>query len=173
MRRLVPNQSARELRREFLDSAPEQRLRQAIELSHVGAVLARAGGFATGVDPTVRFDDVLRELSEADVGFVLVGDLAVAVHGYVRATLLVEVIPRPETDNLDVAGRWRGTLRIADGDLPYDVLRAEAERVDLSEIGHPIWVASVDHLIGMRQRAGRDQDLIDVTALRMAHGLEG
>ena len=59
-----------------------------------------------------------------------------------------------------------------DGELSYDELRAGAERVDLDEVGHPIWVASVEHLIGMKQRANRDQDLIDITALRMAHGLE-
>lgn len=39
-RRLRPNQSAEELRYEFLHSTPAGRLRQAIELSHVGARLA-------------------------------------------------------------------------------------------------------------------------------------
>lgn len=59
-----------------------------------------------------------------------------------------------------------------EGELTYEELREDAERVDLPEIGHPIWVASVEHLIGMKQHAGRDQDRIDITALRMAHGLE-
>jgi len=59
-----------------------------------------------------------------------------------------------------------------DGELTYDELRAGAERVDLDEVGHPIWVASLEHLIGMKERANRDQDRIDITALRMAHGLE-
>jgi hypothetical protein len=39
-RRLRPNQSAGELRYEFVHSTPAGRLRQAIELSHVGAALA-------------------------------------------------------------------------------------------------------------------------------------
>lgn len=38
-RRLRPNQSARELRYEFLHSSPTARMREAIELSHVGAAL--------------------------------------------------------------------------------------------------------------------------------------
>lgn len=59
-----------------------------------------------------------------------------------------------------------------DGELSYEELRASAERVDLDQAGHPIWVASVEHLIGMKQHADRDQDRIDITALRMAHGLE-
>jgi hypothetical protein len=59
-----------------------------------------------------------------------------------------------------------------EGELTYEELRASAERVDLPQVGHPIWVASVEHLIGMKEHANRDQDRIDITALRMAHGLE-
>jgi hypothetical protein len=59
-----------------------------------------------------------------------------------------------------------------DGELTYEELRESAERVDLPQVGHPIWVASVEHLIGMKEHANRDQDRIDITALRMAHGLE-
>jgi hypothetical protein len=60
----------------------------------------------------------------------------------------------------------------ADGELTFAELRESAERVDLEEVGHPLWVASVEHLIGMKEHANRDQDRIDITALRMAHGLE-
>src|SRR5205814_920429 len=59
-----------------------------------------------------------------------------------------------------------------DGELTYQELRERAERADLEEVRHPIWVASVDHLIAMKEHAGRDQDRIDIRALRMAHGLE-
>ena len=59
-----------------------------------------------------------------------------------------------------------------EGELTYEELRESAERVDLAEVGHPIWVASVEHLIGMKEHANRDQDRIDITGLRMAHGLE-
>jgi hypothetical protein len=59
-----------------------------------------------------------------------------------------------------------------DGELTYGELRAGAEAVEIDEIGHPVNVASVEHLIGMKEHAGRDLDLIDATALRMAHGLE-
>jgi hypothetical protein len=59
-----------------------------------------------------------------------------------------------------------------EGELTYEELRGSAERVDLEEVGYPIWVASVEHLIGMKEHANRDQDRIDITALRMAHGLQ-
>jgi hypothetical protein len=60
-----------------------------------------------------------------------------------------------------------------DGELPYATLRAEADTDTFAEAGDQrIWFASVRHLISMKKRAGRDEDLLDVTALRRAHGLE-
>lgn len=60
----------------------------------------------------------------------------------------------------------------AEGELPYEELRERADEVSLPEIGHPIWVASVEDLIAMKEHADRDLDRIDAAALRMAHGLE-
>lgn len=96
-----------------------------------------------------------------------------------------EEMPIPFTRQglIEVGGNWILYTKLGridlmpyvedtEGELPYKELRKSAERVDLDEIGHPIWVASVAHLIGMKQHANRDQDRIDITALRMAHGLE-
>lgn len=54
----------------------------------------------------------------------------------------------------------------------YDELRANAVEVDVDEVGAAILVAGLDDLIAMKDAAGRDQDRIDIAALRMAHGLE-
>jgi len=54
----------------------------------------------------------------------------------------------------------------------YDELRANAVEEHLEEIGAPVLVAGLDDLIAMKEVAGRDQDRVDITALRMAHGLE-
>lgn len=59
-----------------------------------------------------------------------------------------------------------------DGELPYETLRAGADSELYPEIGHRVWFASVEHLIAMKQHAGRDEDLRDIAALRRAHGLE-
>ncbi len=40
------------------------------------------------------------------------------------------------------------------GELTYEELNEQAERVDLDEIGYPIWVSSVDHLIAMKTQIG-------------------
>lgn len=42
---------------------------------------------------------LLRTLVDHDVEFVVIGGLAVAAHGYPRATKDVDVVPRPESEN--------------------------------------------------------------------------
>jgi hypothetical protein len=54
----------------------------------------------------------------------------------------------------------------------YDELRANAVEEHVEEVGGKILVAGFDELVAMKEVAGRDQDLIDITRLRMAHGLE-
>ena len=54
----------------------------------------------------------------------------------------------------------------------YDELRANAVEAEVEEAGAAILVAGLEDLITMKETAGRDQDRLDVTALRMAHGLE-
>lgn len=54
----------------------------------------------------------------------------------------------------------------------YDELSANAVQEYLEEVGGTILVAGLDDLIAMKEVAGRDQDLIDIARLRMAHGLE-
>lgn len=54
----------------------------------------------------------------------------------------------------------------------YDELRANAVEVYVEEAAATILVAGLDDLIAMKEHAGRDQDRIDLAALRMAHGLE-
>lgn len=48
----------------------------------------------------MAFDELLRRLIEADVDFVLVGGLAVNAWGVVRGTKDVDIVPRPDAENL-------------------------------------------------------------------------
>jgi hypothetical protein len=54
----------------------------------------------------------------------------------------------------------------------YDELRAGAVEQYVEGVDSTILVAGLDDLIAMKEHAGRDQDLIDLTALRMARGLQ-
>lgn len=46
-------------------------------------------------------EGLLRALVNEGVEFVLIGGLAVAAHGFVRATEDIDVVPSPERENLD------------------------------------------------------------------------
>ncbi|MDX6720923.1 MAG: hypothetical protein QOJ63_3177 [Solirubrobacteraceae bacterium] len=73
------------------------------------------------------------------------------------------------------------TLRTADGDIdllvepsgcpPYEVLKANADRIEVEEL--PVLIASIDDLIAMKRAAGRPQDLIDLEALEIARSHPG
>jgi hypothetical protein len=54
----------------------------------------------------------------------------------------------------------------------YEELRAGAIEEYVEEVGSTILVAGLDDLIAMKEAAGRDQDRLDIAALRMAQGLE-
>jgi hypothetical protein len=168
-----------------------------------------------GPQTPARFFDLLHVLSEHRVEFVVIGGLAVALHGYVRATKDIDIVPEQSRENLtrlwnalgeidatpteleefrtdempvafsldaliEGGGNWALYTRLGRVDVmqwvegvdSYAELRAGAERVDEPSVGHPIWVAGIDDLISMKEAAGRDIDRIDITALRMAQGLE-
>lgn len=171
-----------------------------------------------GPETPPRFYDLLRVLCEKSTDFVIIGGFAVTLHGYVRTTKGIDIVPDPADENMshlwdalcainarpaevgdfkpeempvaftregliEGGGNWvlyttLGRLDLmpyiedAYGEITYDELRESAERVDLEEVGYPVWIASTDHLIAMKEHAGRDIDRIDLTAMRMAQGLE-
>lgn len=47
-----------------------------------------------------RADELLVALTRADVRFVIIGGIAVGVHGYVRATKDLDIVPDPDRANL-------------------------------------------------------------------------
>lgn len=170
-----------------------------------------------GPDTPPDFWGLLRVLCDHQVDFVIIGGFAVSLHGYVRTTKDVDIVPAPDRENLarlwdavsaldarpefgdflaeempapftleglvEGGGNWILYTRLgrldlmpyvedADGELPYEELRAAAESAYFEEVGAPVWFASVHHLIAMKEHAGRDEDLRDVSALRRTLGLE-
>lgn len=73
-------------------------------------------------------DELLLALLRANVRFIVIGGIAVGVHGYVRATKDLDVVPDPEFENLTrLAGLLRGldAEHVGVGDFeaeefPYD-----------------------------------------------------
>lgn len=163
----------------------------------------------------LRYFSLLKVLCEHDVEFVVIGGVAVILHGVERATKDVDVVPEQSRENLarlwealvdldarpaevkdfrpeempmpfsldglvEGGGNWVLTTRLGRVDVmqwvagvdTYEELRANAATEDVPEVGATVWFAGLDDLLAMKREAGRDQDLMDITALRMAHGLE-
>lgn len=163
----------------------------------------------------LRYFPLLKVLHDHDVEFVVIGGFAVILHGVVRATKDVDVVPEQSRENLvrlwealveldaqpeeladfrpeempvpfslegliEGGGNWVLVTRLGRVDVmqwvagveSYEELRANADSEDVPEVGGTVWFAGLDDLLAMKREAGRPQDLIDITALRMAHGLE-
>jgi hypothetical protein len=85
-------------------------------------------------------DALLRRLSSAGIEYVIVGGVAVGMHGAMRATVDLDVCPDPEPSNLKRLARLLAELDATQNDtedfdpheLPYDPTRPE----DLAQGGN-------------------------------------
>jgi hypothetical protein len=69
--------------------------------------------------PALRLWEILRALIAGEVEFFVIGGIAVGVHGFVRATKDVDIVPAPDACNLE---RLHGVL-----------VEIEAEPVELAD----------------------------------------
>lgn len=151
---------------------------------------------------------IFAALNHAEVDYVVVGGLAVVLHGYLRATADLDLaiglspsnarrgmqaldavglqprLPVPMEDFADAGKRaewvahrnmlvfplWdpnnplRSVDVFIDEPIAFDVLLAQAVVKHLD--AEPIRIASIEHLIEMKQRASRPRDLDDIDKLR-------
>lgn len=156
---------------------------------------------------------IFAALNEAQVDYVVVGGLAVILHGYLRATADLDLaiglasdnarrgmqalgaiglrprFPMAAEDFADPEKRAEWTQRnmlvfplwdpdnplrsvdvFVDEPIAFDRLLRDAVRKDLD--GTIVPVASIDHLIEMKERAGRLRDLEDIDKLRQIRDAE-
>ena len=140
------------------------------------------------------FEKLLTDLSEAEVDHLLVGGLAVAFCGYVRATEDVDILVRVDDDNLqrllDVLADFgegaasvltvddftleEGAIRVVE-DVPLDIftqmsgyryedLRSMTETRQVND--HTVRHLNADGLITLKEESLRPKDQTDVQALR-------
>jgi predicted nucleotidyltransferase len=73
-------------------------------------------------------DDLLAALTNAKVEFIIIGGIAVGVHGFVRATEDLDIVPDPAPENLarlarvlaEIGARHVGLGDFSSDDFPYD-----------------------------------------------------
>ena len=140
------------------------------------------------------YEKLLAKLARADVRFVIVGGVAVALNGFVRTTEDVDILIESSADNvtrlLDALGNFgegharelsptdfsdsEGAIRIIE-DFPLDVFTVMRGNryADLlgttksTRIGDvDVRYLSADALIALKRDSQRDQDRIDIYALR-------
>lgn len=147
------------------------------------------------------FEKLLVDLSEADVEFILVGGLAVALCGYVRATEDVDILVGAEHDNivrllecLETFGEGaarelsaadftleEGAIRIVE-DFPLDVF-TQMSGYTYSDLlprteEHALGTAtirhlSIDGLLMLKSDSLRPKDQLDVQALEAIRREQG
>ncbi|MDA0166004.1 hypothetical protein OM076_37415 [Solirubrobacter ginsenosidimutans] len=155
---------------------PSQRLTLAIEVSRAALLFARAGG---AVDVASTFDPagLVAALKEACVDYVIVGGLAGAAHGVVRASADIDLVPSPSetlaalsslgaayADDV-IRTRW-GDVHFQRG-LSYLQLRDNALAVRLGDANAA--VCSLADFRSMKLALARPRDLIDLAELDELH----
>jgi len=139
------------------------------------------------------YRDILQSLSDQNVEFLLVGAYAIAVHGYPRATMDIDIWVRPSPANAEAVFRAleqfgapldeltpgdlnkEGTIfqigvaprriDIITGVSGLDFESAYANSVETEIEGLSVHVPSIDDLIKNKKASGRTKDLADAEAL--------
>ena len=140
------------------------------------------------------YKDILLILSEKKVKFLLVGAYAMAVHGYPRSTMDIDLWVMPEPENAVLALQALEIFGAPTGDLSPEDLQKEGlifqigiapRRIDIltsidglkfeEAFGHsklidiegiPVHVLSIPDLIVNKRSTGRLKDLADVESLQ-------
>lgn len=140
----------------------------------------------------MEYGDVFERLEAERVRYVVVGGIAVALHGHARPTrdldIVVEHTPAESrrataallslgfVPTLPLPLELLTVLKFTDASrrevdifarfrLTFAELWSDSERVTAAA-GHPVRVCSLEHLIRMKLLDGRPTDLLDVEALR-------
>ena len=141
------------------------------------------------------YREMLQCLAAERVDFLLVGAYALAVHGYPRATMDIDIWVMPSPDNaeavlralhrfgaplhgLTVADLWKDDTVFQIGVAPrridiitgasglkFEQAFANSTRIDIE--GIQVRVPSVDDLIRNKRASGRTKDLADAEALEL------
>jgi len=147
-----------------------------------------------------RLQDVFASLRSHDVEYIVIGGIAAVLHGVPRATFDLDILIRPDLENVERLLRSFLAAGLATAGLtsPEEVLANEITifqdrvRVDvqtstpgltfddawqrkktMEHHGVSFFVVSREDLIASKQAAGRAVDLQDVEMLRLRDEVEG
>jgi len=139
------------------------------------------GGLALGAHGVVRGTkdvDIVPDPEPANLARLAAALGAIGVQVDIGDIDARELGIEPDLAGLSQGGNWvlstdlgrLDVLQDVAGSRGYEHLRAGALAVDAPGVTQAILCAGFDDLIAMKAAAGRDQDLIDIDALRRARG---
>jgi hypothetical protein len=146
-----------------------------------------------------ELSQLISALDENDIEYAVCGGLSMAIYGFVRATLDIDVLIRAESlekayrvaaekgfdiRGLDISFKERAVeiRRVSKIDDNGEVLSLDlllvtpqvedvwATRETIDFLGRKLWVVSRTGLIKMKTLAGRPQDLADIERLENEEG---
>jgi hypothetical protein len=119
------------------------------------------------VETVGAFANIFRELDGAGAGYVVVGGVAVVLHGYARVTadidLVVDFAPGEAIRAVAALTRLGMQPRAPVEARDFADPAARPSRVHVD--GREVAIASIDDLVTMKRLAGRAKDLDDIAAL--------
>jgi hypothetical protein len=131
------------------------------------------------------YKDILLALSVEKVSFLLVGAYALAVHGYPRATMDMDIRIMPSPQNADAVlralQRFGAPLhKLTKEDLQNDdtvfQIGVAPRRIDLitsaSGLQFEVRIPAINDLIKNKRASGRTKDLADAEALESLRNSE-
>lgn len=119
--------------------------------------------------------NIIKILSDANIEYVLVGGLAVALHGYQRVTMDVDVVVAMNRENVQKlidcakAADMRPVIPVSIDSLAQpELLERWYNEKGMLAFGlrGSETMATVEHLIVMKTNTGRSKDVIDIEELR-------
>ncbi|MEY2495862.1 MAG: hypothetical protein QOJ45_2354 [Verrucomicrobiota bacterium] len=144
------------------------------------------------------YEKLLENLARAEVRFIVVGGVAVALNGFVRTTGAVDILIEQSTENVSRLlttlalfgegharelsqkdfNQTEGAVRVIE-DFPLDIftvmrglsykdLSAQVRQTEIN--GAPIDFLNADGLIRLKADSKREKDQIDIAALRKTAG---
>lgn len=145
-------------------------------------------------DLAAEFEAVLAVLAEREIEYAVCGGMAMAIHGYLRATVDIDLLIRPEDEERVYAAvepigytframpmrldkgamEIRRVTKLVEGDpLMLDLLLVTAQsegvwrnRQTMTWRGKPVSVVSPEGLIALKLSRSSLQDLADIERLR-------
>jgi predicted nucleotidyltransferase len=117
----------------------------------------------------MMFEPVFAALNHRNVRYLVVGGVAVVLHGYARLTADLDLVVDLAEDQATAAIEALANNPM----LSVDLLLDQSEKfddlwlraVDIQLTSTSVKVVALDDLIAMKVKAGRPQDLLDVNEL--------